>query len=138
MKIIGFNLLGISVKRKENLTGKLEIKQNINIKEIVKEKIPISKNEILKLKFGFNVDYSGDFAKLELEGFVLLLPEKEELKKVLKSWKSKKLPDDLRIPIFNFIMSKCNIKALNLEDELALPLHIPMPRISAKDKEKSN
>ena len=124
MQIIGFNLSKILVERKEKYSGKLEISQNIDIKEVIKEKIPISKDEVLKVRFSFIIDYSPDFAKLEFEGHLILLPEKEELKEFLKSWKDNKLPDNHRIPLFNFIMSKCNVKALTLEDELGLPYHI--------------
>ena len=132
MQIIGFNLIKILVERKERPKQKIEVKQNINIDGISKDKINISKEEILKIEFTFNVDYNPDFAKLELKGHVIILPEKEELKKIIKEWKNKKLQEEFRIPLFNFIMSKCNIKALNFEDELGLPLHIPMPRLGPK------
>ncbi len=130
MKIIGFNLIKISVERKEEIKGKLELKQNIDISNVSKEKLPFSDDEVIKIAFKFLVDYEPDFAKLILEGYVIILPEKNEAKNLLKSWKDKKIPEELRVGLFNFIMSKCNIKALNLEDELNLPLHIPMPRIN--------
>jgi hypothetical protein len=136
MKIIGFNLTKVSVNRKEKFEGKLEINQNIDIKNVVKDSIPITDEEVLKIDFYFQINYSPDFAKLEFEGNILLIPEKEELKSILKSWKDKKIPDETRVPLFNFIMSKCNIKALLLEDEMSLPYHIPMPRINFSDKEK--
>jgi len=40
----------------------------------------------------------------------------------------------MRVPLFNFIMNKCNIKALYLEDEMGLPLHIPLPKISTEQE----
>jgi len=135
MQIIGFNLTKISIEREEKLDKKIEIKQNINIDDISKDKINISKNDILKLNFTFNVDYTPDFAKLELKGTIIIIPEPEELKEITKSWKKKQIPAHFRIPLFNFIMSKCNVKALNLEDEMALPLHIPMPKLTLKDQE---
>jgi len=139
MQIIGFNLTKILIERKEKPEGKLEIKQNISIDDISKDKINISKDEILKIKFIFNVNYEPDFAKLELGGTLVLLPEKEELKKFLKSWKNKdkQIPEELRIPLFNFIMNKCNIKAIQLEDELGLPLHLQnlMQRLAPKKEE---
>jgi hypothetical protein len=138
MKIIGFNLTKISVNRKEKFEGKLEINQNIDIKNVVKDSIPITEEVVLKIDFYFQINYSsGDFAKLDFEGNVLIIPEKEELKDILKSWKDKKIPDETRVPLFNFIMSKCNIKALLLEDEMSLPYHIPMPRINFPEKEKA-
>ena len=136
MKIVGFNLHKITVERKEKIEGELKIDQNIDIKEIAKEDISISKDEALKIKFAFSVNYSNDFAKLEFEGYLITLPEKEELKQILKEWKDKKIPPEIRMPLFNFIMSKCNIKALNLEDEMGLPLHIPMPRIAPQPKKE--
>lgn len=130
MRIVGFNLTKVAIERKEQLERDLKISQNIDITNITKEKIPISNEEALKTNFNFTIDYSNDFAKIEFRGNVVLLPEKEEAKKILKSWKDKKLSDEFKIPLFNFIMSKCNIKALNLEDELFLPPHIQMPRLS--------
>ena len=135
MQIIGFNLNKISIERKEKQQGKLEIKQNINIDDISEDKINISDKEIVKVSFTFSVNYSPDFAKVELKGQIVLLPEKEELKDILKEWKKKQISEKFRIPLFNFIMGKCNIKALSLEEELNLPLHVPMPRISPKKEE---
>lgn len=135
MRIIGFNFSKISIERKEKLEGKLEINQNVDIKEVVKEEVPFSSQEALKVKFNFSIIYSKGFAKLEFEGQVILLPEKDEMKKFFKSWKDKKIPEDSRVGLFNFIMGKCNIKALELEDELNLPLHVPMPKLApGKDK----
>jgi hypothetical protein len=31
-------------------------------------------------------------------------------------------------------MNKCNLKALNLEEQLGLPFHIPFPKITASPK----
>jgi len=129
MQVIGFNLTKILVEKKEKIEGKLEVKQNIDISGISKEKVPFSEDAI-KISFNFIVSYEPEFAKLNLEGYLVLLVDKEEIKKFLKSWKDKKLPEEAKISLFNFIMNKCNIKALNLEDELNLPLHIPMPRIN--------
>lgn len=130
MQIIGFNLTKILVEREEKINGKLEVKQNIDISNVSKEKIPFSEGEAVKIKFNFTVTYDPDFAKLNLEGYLVLMVDKDEIKKFLKSWKDKKLPDEAKVSLFNFIMNKCNIKALNLEDELNLPLHVPMPRIN--------
>ena len=138
MQIIGFNLTKILVKRKEKNEGKLEVKQNINIDDVVKDNIPISKDDVLKIGFTFSVRYDPEFAKVELKGVVILLPEKDEIKDVLKSWKNKQVPERFKTHLFNFIMNKCNIKALNLEDELGLPLHVPMPKLTLKKEQDSN
>ncbi|MBT4165842.1 hypothetical protein HOE04_02275 [archaeon] len=137
MKIIGYNLIKISIERKEDLQGELKIDQNIDIQDIQKETVPISAESAIKIKFRFTIDYSNDSAKLAFEGFLVVLPDKEELNKFLDAWKNKQLPEDHKIPLFNFIMSKCNVKALALEDDLALPTHIQMPRISPQQETKN-
>ena len=134
MRIIGFNLTKILVQKKETLKNKVQVNQNIDIKDVFEEKIPITDNKALKVKFNLIINYSDDYAKLEFEGSVLMLPEKDELKKFLESWKDKKIPEEMRIPLFNFIMNKCNVKALYLEDEMSLPFHIPMPRITSEQQ----
>ncbi len=130
MKIIGFSLSKISADKKEKFQEKIQINQDIDIKDVIKEKIPISEDEILRINFVFTIKYSGDFAKLEFGGNILVLPEKDELKEFIKAWKDKQVPQEFRAFLFNFIMNKCNIKALSLEDELNLPLHLPLPRIN--------
>jgi|APSaa5957512622_1039677.scaffolds.fasta_scaffold145964_2 hypothetical protein len=137
MRIIGFNLTKISVQRDEAQKKQSQINQDINIKDVKEEDIPISKDKAIKITFNLTISYSDDFAKIEFEGSVLILPDKEELEKFMEGWKDKKIPETTRIPLFNFIMGKCNIKALALEDEMNLPLHIPMPRISAEGQQQS-
>lgn len=136
MKIIGFNLSKILIQRKEKLEGKIEINQNIDIKGITKDSIPITEEEVLRIDFAFQIEYSKDAAKLEFVGNLLTIPDKEELKEILKSWKDKIIPENMRVPLFNFIMSKCNIKALALEDDLNLPYHVPMPRLEPPKEDK--
>ena len=136
MRIIGFNLLKVSIERKEKLEGELKIDQNIDIKDVQKEEVTISTDDALKIKFKFTIDYSNQLAKLEFEGFLIILTEKSELDDFLKSWKDKQIPAESKVLIFNFIMNKCNVKALSLEDDMALPLHIPLPRITPPQEQK--
>ncbi|MEK6873128.1 MAG: hypothetical protein AABW90_03920 [Nanoarchaeota archaeon] len=134
MRIIGFNLTKILVEKQEKFGEKLQVNQNINIKNITEEKIPITDNKALKIAFNLSVTYSDNYAKIEFEGTLLVLPEKDEFKKILESWKNKNIPENIRVPLFNFIMDKCNVKALYLEDELGLPFHVPMPKLTLEPK----
>lgn len=136
MKIIGFNLTKILIEKKGKIEEDLKITQNIDIKNVLEEDIKISKNKAIKIDFELKIDYSKDFAKIELEGNILALPDGNDTEQLLESWKSKKVPEYMRVPIFNFIMNKCNIKALYLEDEMGLPLHIPMPKVTIQNKNK--
>ena len=118
-------------------TGKLWFRVPETIKIILKGKLPqgvFAKDVALFLIGKLRAD-GANYKMIELKGEIGLLPEPDELKEILKSWKKKQIADKFKTPLFNFIMSKCNIKALGLEDELNLPLHIPMPKLSPKNQE---
>jgi len=138
MRIIGFNFKKISAERKKNLKGKLEIKSNINIENIEKEKVDIA-GEVLKFYFINTIKYEPGLAEIVFKGSILAMPEKsEDIKKILKEWKKKKIDENIQLFIFNFIMSKCNLKALQLEEEFALPPHVRMPKLTKKQPGKVN
>ena len=59
MRIIGFNLSKVSIERQEKLEGKLEIKQNINVDNIEKQKKAL-KGEAYRLQEAIK-----DFLELE-------------------------------------------------------------------------
>jgi hypothetical protein len=127
MKIIGFNFKKINIERKEQKKGQVQINTNIDVPEIKKEKIDIA-GEVLRISFKYSINYSPKIADIVFEGNLLFIPD--DIKKILKEWKKKKISQEIKIPIFNFIMSKCNIKALQLEEDFGLPPHIPLPKIS--------
>lgn len=131
MQIIGFNLEKISAERKSNLENKLKINSNLEILEIKTEKIDIVKEKnVSKFSFKFTISYQPDFASISFQGFLLMLLGKDQQKRLLKSWKKKEIPNEVRLPLFNTILTKCNLRALQLEEELNLPTHIPMPKLA--------
>jgi hypothetical protein len=133
MRIIGFNFKKMLAERKSDLKGKLEVKTHMDIGSIEKENLDFA-GDVLRFHYIYSIDYNSNNAVISFEGSILIKPDKEEqIKDVLKEWKKKKIQDDLRISIFNFVMNKCNFKALQLEDEFGLPPHIPLPRISKQD-----
>jgi|WetSurMetagenome_2_1015567.scaffolds.fasta_scaffold210843_2 hypothetical protein len=131
MQVIGFNFDKISADKKKLPEGKIEIKSNINVKSITQEKVELLKDkDVVKFSFEFYVDYLPDIAKILFEGSILAIFEKEQFKDVLKKWKNKKISDEIRLPLFNLILTRCNLKALQFEEEFNLPTHVPLPRIS--------
>jgi hypothetical protein len=133
MQVIGFGFEKIQAERK-NLTKQgnqnININSNINIKNISQEQIDVVKDKpVIKFDFEFLVDYKPNFAELLFKGYVIMIVEKDDAKDILKKWKSKKVSDEIRLPLFNLILTKCNLRALQLEEELNLPTHIPLPRI---------
>ena len=139
MEIIGFNFNKISIEKFKPISGELKIDTNIKFDSIKKEKINLlGKKEDLRFSFTFTVLYNPDkMAELEFKGDVLILLEDKQINEILKNWKKKKISDEIRIPLFNFIFNKCNLKSLQLEPDLNLPFHIPMPKISSKNSSNS-
>jgi len=137
MQIIGFNITKISGERQEGFNGKLDLKQNLNIDEIKEDEIQLSKQKVLNLNFTFGLDYSENkLGNIEIKGKLVIMPDEGEAETILKKWETRQLPDAFKLFAFNFIMGKCNIKALQLEDELNLPPHIQLPRLAPQPKEK--
>jgi len=137
MGIVGFNLDKMSIERKDEIKGKINIKTNIDILDMKKEEISLSSDQdTLKLTFNFFIIYEPDFAKIEFKGHVLLIEDSKIAKKILEDWKKKKMDPFLREQIYNLILRKANIKALSLEEDLNLIPHWPMPAVKAEDIEE--
>ncbi len=138
MKIIGLNVTKIIGEKKNPIKGKLEVKQNIDIKGIEKQDISISDNPGLKIDFEYTIHYEPKIAEIEIKGSLLVLDDENKSKEILKEWKKKKLAPQIKIPLYNYIIDKISLKAIQMEDELALPLHHPFPKITAKPADKEN
>jgi len=137
MQVIGFNFDKIQAERKNPVKGKLEIGSNIDIKSIAEEKLELIKDKSsLKVDFEFTVDYKPDVANIVFNGNVMILLEKDQAKNILKKWKKKEMPVEFKVPLFNFILTKSNLKAMQLEEELNLPTHIPLPKLKAPSEQQ--
>lgn len=137
MRIIGFVFNKILVEKKKEPKGQIKINTNIDIENITKDSLDVA-GEILRLSYTYTIKYEPEIGEIVFKGETVMLPEKEKIKDILKDWKKKKIKEEIRIPIFNFIMSKCNLKALQFEDDLNLPPHIPLPRLSKPQQGQGN
>jgi len=140
MKLIGFNFNKINVERFSQNFENLKINTNINILEINKADTNLFKSEekIIEVKFSYFLDYQDKKAQIELNGAILFALEPKEAEDVLKQWKDKKIPEKFKTNLFNFILKKTNIKAIQLEDELNLPIHLPFPKVEKNNLEKES
>ena len=138
MKILGLNVSKISGERKNPIKDKLEIKQNIDVKNIEKQEIAISDKPGIKVDFEYIIKYEPKIAEIEIKGSVLVLDDDNKSKEIIKEWKKKKLISGFKLPVYNYIIKKVSLRAIQLEDELALPLHHPFPKIAAKPASKEN
>jgi hypothetical protein len=137
-KLLSVQFDKILVEKNPSFKDKLpEITSNIDIKNIEKEKVSLIDKEPLKVEFIFSLKF-GDLGKLEMGGRVLFLLDKESEESALKEWKSKKLPENLRLIILNLILQKSTLKALQLEEEIGLPFHIQLPRLQIQKSDESS
>jgi len=139
MKIIGFNFTKTSaekLKEPSELKEQVKINTQIDVPELTEVKTHVlkTKEELIGAKFVYGVNYEPGFAKVELEGRILVSVEPKIAKEVFKQWKKKKMPEDFRLLLFNVILKKSSLKALYLEEELNLPLHMPMPSFKKEQK----
>jgi len=126
LKLIGSKFIKIEAERNLDFNDKFELKTNIKI--ISLEKIQNSKNS-LKLSYGFDVKY-GELGKIKLIGILYLTGNSKIIKELLKIKEKKEYNTPEFIVITNLIIEKASIKALELEEELSLPIHIKLPKIS--------
>lgn len=135
MQIIGFNFTKISAERKGSPQGKLNIKMGINFSKIEKEKALSLGQEVLRTEFEFNISYE-KVSNFDFKGAIYITSTPEKLKEIIKKWeKEKKIPEDIKVPLYNFVLTKCNVKALQFEEEFNLPPHIPLPKIAKTSEE---
>ena len=138
MKLLGFNFTKIQVEKfKERVEG-LKINTRIDISEIKEAKTGIlkTKEEILAVKFIYGLDYEPKMARLDLEGNLIVSLESKEARDVLKQWKDKKMPENFRATIFNLILRKSSLKALQLEEEMNIPIHMQLPTLKIGKKKE--
>jgi hypothetical protein len=130
MQVIGFNFNKILAEKTGKPEGKLNIAMNINFSDLEKEETKALNKDVLRTDFEFNIIYQ-KVAKFEIKGSVYFIATPEKLKEMLKKWqKEKKLSDEARVPLMNFVLTKCNVKTLQLEEEFSLPSHIPLPKVT--------
>ncbi|MBS3152516.1 hypothetical protein J4230_03850 [Candidatus Woesearchaeota archaeon] len=133
MPIVGFGFDKIYGERKE-FAKQVKIENNIKITSLKDAKIVIGKDEKVALRVEF--DYTVRYEKagtLQMLGNVLYFDNEEKIKELKDKWKKdEKVPTDFGALIYNFIIVKTTIKALQLEEDLGLPLHISMPKITKK------
>lgn len=138
MPFIGFNFDKISAERtSEEFKGNINVKHNLNIIDVNEEKVSLDKKqEVLKFTFEFLLKYEPNFGSVRIEGHLLFLENQKMMKEILQSWKKdKKIPPEIMQGLFNTILAKANIKALQLTQDINLPPHIPMPRLDQRKKD---
>tara|TARA_Y100000310_G_C20209824_1_gene590785 strand:- start:77 stop:508 length:432 start_codon:yes stop_codon:yes gene_type:complete len=130
--IIGFHFTKILIEQQNQLKGKVGISNGVDITNVTEQKYSLKdKQKALTFHFTFTVDYKKDIGNITLDGDVMYLLDEKRYKHVLDLWKkNKKIPPEESMIILNRVLHKCNIKALELSQELNLPPHIPLPKVN--------
>ncbi len=134
IQILGFNYTKIFAEKYPDFKGKLEINPHINIASIDKQELNLIKEEAVKIVFSFVIKYK-DLAEIKLDGEIILKVDPKTQKDMIKGWKEKTLDKELQTMILNLIMQKASIRAIELEEEMNLPIHIKIPRLEVSKKE---
>lgn len=140
MPFIGFNFDKISAERKaDELKGNLKVNHNLHIRELKEEEINLDKTQnVLRFTFEFSLNYEPNFGKINIEGHLLYLESPKNIKEIMQVWKKdKKIAPEVMKSLFNTILTKSNIKALQLSQDVNLPAHIPMPKLVQEQKKKN-
>jgi len=136
MRLVGFNFRKMDLEKKSDNLKDLKITAGIDIFDLkeVKSNLFNSSEEIIAVSFEYTINYEKDIAVLKFYGNLLVSVDPQQAKEVLKQWKDKKIPEDFRVSVFNLIFRKSSLKALQFEEELNLPPHIPFPSFKASKK----
>ncbi len=145
MPIVGFNLTNVQAQKFKPLDTKnkeIKINSNLGITDIKEEKLPTgrTKTDGLRFDFEFKLDYQPEIAKITIEGFIYYMDDPKLLKEIRDRWnKDKIIPIDIKTQILNTVLLKASIKALQLEQEINLPPHMPFPSLRpTTSKTKAN
>ena len=137
MTIVGFNFTKIDAEKKESVKGKININNNVSIKEVEEKDLSLGnqKQKVLSFTFEFISKYDPDIGSIRLIGDVLFMDDAKKAKETLDGWKKdKRLPKEIMTGILNAILNKCNVQALILSEQINLPPPIPLPKVQVGQK----
>ena len=139
--IVGFGFTKLSAEKHEAAKGKIDINNNVSIKDVIEDSFSFGKNEqnVIKFIFEFTSKYEPAIGIILFEGELLYLEEPKKIKEILNSWKKdKKIPKEIMGGLLNTILTKCNVQALILSQEVNLPPPIPLPKVQIQTPEEKN
>lgn len=135
MPIVGFNFDSINIEKKGHIKGRVQVKNNMSIKNVEQQELIFGKKkeDVLKFSFEFSSNYEPKIGVIDIKGHILFMESPAEVKKIMDGWKKKKIiPQDLMGFLLNSALVRCNIKALIYAQEVNLPPHIRLPTIKPR------
>ncbi len=139
MPIVGFNINKIEANKAQNINGQLEIKSDLKIVNVSEEKFMDNERYALKFGFSFIVNYEPKYANILIDGDIMFVEEKNKAKEIIDKWKKdKRLDPKITERLFNNILTKCNIKTLQITQDLNLPPHVRLPMVVSQQENKNS
>jgi len=135
MRVVKFNFNKISIERLKDSYQGVKINSKINLSDLKRLGKESEKDSLIQVDFTYALLYAPEVANIEIGGRIILITEKAKAKDIEEKWKTKKMTEEFRIFLFNIILKKANLKALELEEQVNLPLHIPLPTLKKPKKE---
>lgn len=140
--IVGFGFTKLSAEKGEAAKGKIDINNNVSIKDVQEDDFSLGKDKkqnVLRFIFEFTSKYEPNVGNILFEGELLYMEEPKKAKEILADWKKdKKLSKDLMAGLLNTILTKCNIQALILSQQVNLPPPIPLPKVQINAPAEKN
>jgi len=138
--IVGFGFTKLSAEKKEAAKGKIDINNNVTVKDVLEDSLALKdKQSVLRFVFEFTSKYEPNIGNVLIEGELLYMEEPKRTKEILTNWKKdKKLPQDLMEGLLNTILTKCNVQALILSQEVNLPPPVPLPKVQIQTQAEKN
>ena len=139
--IVGFGFTKLIAEKKDAAKGKIDINNNVSIKDVVEDDLALGKEKqnVLKFIFEFTSQFEPNVGTIDFEGELLYMEDPKKNKELLASWKKdKKIPKEVMGGLLNTILTKCNVQALILSQQVNLPPPIPMPRVQMSQAQEQN
>lgn len=135
MPVVGLQFSKILVEKINPVKGKVQVNNNVVIKDVEKTDLSMgaSKQGALKFIFEFTALYEPKIANMTMNGFLTFFEKPEKVKELSDAWKKdKKLPKEVMSSVLNTILSRCNVEAMLFAREVNLPPPIPLPKVTVK------
>ncbi len=133
MAVVGFNFTKMIGEKTGEPTKKLSIDRSVNMQSVEETQLNVGtqKQDAIIVTFVYAVTYTG-LGKVELQGNLLYIAPEQKLKDAVAHWKKNStLPVDVMNPVLHSVFTRCNIQALIMSRDLALPppFALPSPRV---------
>lgn len=140
--IVGFGFTKLSAEKGEPSKGKIDINNNVSIKDVQEDSFSLGKDkqqDVLRFLFEFTSKYEPNVGSILFEGELLYMEEQKKAKEIIGNWKKdKKLPKEMMAGLLNTILTKCNVQALILSQQVNLPPPIPLPKVQMQQQAEKN